>query len=336
MKGLGDRESGEQEARRDLLEKVKAGELSPVCADERARQRSLGSLSNIIPPEEQWPTGRSHWSLTMVLAWIAWRSYSEVREWDGGYLAQCRRWAPRPPNPPSSSGHGLCRRRPPNFQQFGKWGQRRFGPWQAGSDGRPLGGLAREPECALGDLRAASVAGEVVAVGIPKEGGRRVQIPAHEWLDLEVSVDAAGLEVFSLGQEPSVAIYTDVLWPRPAIVARWPGHPFSDLDERGDIRSSPVGAADFDALYEWTDASVMASQPPAIAAKRRAHTPADQDALYAENQARLDSGRRVLTVEETRLWAKRRGISRQGSRQLRCGLPEHLKLKRGAPDRPKE
>lgn len=333
MKGLGDREGGEQEDRRDLLEKVKAGELSPVRADERARQSSLGSLSNIIPPEEQWPTGRSHWSLTMVLAWIAWRSYSEVREWDGGYLAQCRRWAPRPPNPASSSGHGLCRRRPPNFEQFGKWGQRRFGPWQAGSDGRPLGGLAREPECALGDLRAASVAGEVVAVGIPKEGGRRVQIPAHEWLDLEVSVDAAGLEVFSLGQEPSVAVYTDVLWPRPAIVARWPGHPFSDLDERGDIRSSPVGAADFDALYEWTDASVMASQPPADSVRRRAWTNADLKALTTENQSRLDRGLTPFTIRETEQWAKAKGVSRDGARCLRRNLPVHLKLKNGAPGR---
>ena len=49
------------------------------------------------PPEKYDPDKRSHWSITMTLAWIIWREIDAVRnEWDD-YRNECADWIFRRP-----------------------------------------------------------------------------------------------------------------------------------------------------------------------------------------------------------------------------------------------
>jgi hypothetical protein len=328
--------------RNELLDLVRAGQLAPDEADERATSLGLGPLSNSFHLDDYHPNGQSRWTLTMVLAWISWRTFAEVREWDARYLAQCRKWAPavRRPGDPERLGYDLCCRRVPNAEQFAKHGHRRFGEWNALPDGRPAVLPTAEARHTKAGLWRALQDGQVTAEGIPPSGGPRIAIPAREWTDIDVRVGPDGHDIFYYRHEPNEVAYSDILWPRAELLERFPPHRKSHLDERGNVRSSPLleDRSALEQLYVWIDAAELdgaLGQVGVQRRKRRAHNKNDLTHLEQEMTRRLASNEPPLTVKQSEEWGKRRGLSRDAVRDLRRKLGDHLKLKRGEKSSPK-
>ncbi len=326
--------------RHGLLAKVRAGQLSPQQADDEAIAAGLGSLSRLIAPGEYWPTARPYWTLPMVLAWISWRTYSEVREWDREYLKLRRDWASKASLNPATGAHGheLVRRKRPTSAQFAQWGNLRFGPWLADTYGSPLVLMASEPESAMPTLRRALAKGSLAAVGIPGGCGARIEIPAPEWVDLEVKADASGNETLRRGHQSGVIAYTDVLFPLSAVLAIWHPHVRSGLSEQDEFRVSPVvdDPLAMSHLYERVDAETLDALPPDTdqpVRQRRKHNSGDLEALILENKRRMAAGSGPFTFQETWEWAKDRNLIRDSARRLRAALDSDLKLKTGQRNR---
>ncbi|MFZ4606497.1 MAG: hypothetical protein ACOYM5_09590 [Caulobacter sp.] len=322
--------------RHGLLGKVRAGQLSPQQADDEAIAAGLGSLSRLIAPEEYRPTSRPNWTMPMVLAWISWRTYSEVREWDREYLKLRRDWASNASLNPATGaqGHELVRRKRPTSAQFAQWGHLRFGPWLADAHGSPLVLMASEPESAMPTLRRALAMGSLAAVGIPGGRGARIEVPTPEWVDLEVKADASGNETLRRRHQSGVIAYTDALFPLSAIQAIWPPHGRSGLSEQDEFRVPPVVDDPLAAshLYERVDVEALDGLPPdknRPVRRRRAHNYGDLEALILENKRRMTAGSGPFTFQETWEWAKDRNLIRDSARKLRAALDSDLKLKTG-------
>lgn len=312
--------------RRKLLGKVRAGRLSPQEADDEAYEAGLGTLSRLIAPKEYWPTARPNWTLPMVLAWISWRTYSEVREWDDEHLRLQRDWVRSTSlnTAASAQGYELVRRKRPTSAQFAKWGHLRFGPWLADADGKPLVLMASLPESAMPTLRRALAMGRLAALGIPGGRGARIEIPTPEWEDLEVEADAGGNETFRRKQQPKLVAYTDVLFPQTAVLAVWPPHVRSDLSDRDEFRVSQAVSN----IYDRVDAEAL-DAPASDGRGLRAHNSGDLEALIQENKHRIATGSGPFTFQETCTWANKRNLSRDSARELRANLASDLKLKIG-------
>jgi hypothetical protein len=321
----------EREQRRDILSRVRAGQLLPQEADDEALKAGLGRLSRLMAPEEYWPTDRPTWTLPMVLAWISWRTYSEVREWDDRYLSLRRDWASSAGLSPAAvaQSYELVRRKRPTSAQFALWGHLRFGPWLASDDGTPLVLPASEPKGAMQTLLLALAAGRLTAFGLPEGRGARVEIPAHDWADLEIEADGSGKEVCRRKHQPMVVAYTDILFSLTGVQAIWPPHVRSGLSEHDEFREPPVvvdprAASD---LYDRVNEDLPDTEQPAR--RTRAHKDSDLADLTQENMRRMAEGLPPLTAKETEGWASLKGISRDGARALRKRLPSDLKLKTG-------
>ena len=321
--------------REELLERVRAGDLAPDEADEKADELRLERLSRRFPTDEFHPNGLSRWTLPMVLAWITWRTYAEVREWDFNYVARCRELAPlsnRHPNSEDVRGHDLCRRRVPNASMFERHGDRRFGDWIANKKGEPVVLSEMRAKHAKAELWRALEEGEIVAEGLQLSGGPRIEIPAREWVDLRVAVGVDGQDTFHFEHEKQRPAYKDIRWPRAQVLERWPPHQRSDIDERGDIRLNPVvaNAGVFDELYIWLEAdSLTVSSDDVCDGPRRQVTKKDHEDFAAAMRRRLADEQEVFDDKETQVWAAARNIGRDESRKLLQELDADLKRKRG-------
>lgn len=322
-----------------LLQQVKAGVSAPQEADDEAVRLGFGQLSRDMPMDEYHPISQSRWTPTMVLAWITWRSYSEVREWDARYLLQCRYWAPvslgkKPSASTSKKGYGLCRRKPPTVKRFEDHGSRRFGSWLSCSDNRPLVLQAIEVENARPILWAALLSGKLHAEAIKPSGGARGIITAHEWQDLEIQQVGSGPEFLAYRHEPNKRVYKDVTWPHTEVLKCWSPHKFSDFPDQAGLQWGPMidDADKWNELYDWLDdAEILnASAQVKLASKcRRKGTKKDLEELKKVQQSRLQEGQPLLRFKDMQGWAQGKGIGREWVRAVRRELPKHLKLERG-------
>ena len=325
-----------------LLQQVKAGVLAPQEANDEAARLKFGTLSRDIPMDEYHPRARSRWTLSMVLAWITWRSYSEVREWDAAYLPRCRYWAPvslqdEQPTPTRQRGFGLCRRRPPTLKKFEAWGDRRFGPWIPAANGGRLVMQSCEAENAKPALWRALLTGMMHAEAIKPGGGARVVIPAHEWQDLAVGQTASEEEILVCRHEPKQPAYRDVTLPFAEVRQCWKPNELSDFPDDAELQWLPMinDASQWNELYDWIDDGELFDDPgPAMMApiKRRAGNATDRKELIAIQKRRLDEGFLPYSLEKMTEWAQKRGLTQKWLKNFRRGLVgdlADLKLKRG-------
>ncbi|MGO7338071.1 hypothetical protein [Rhizobium leguminosarum] len=91
MERLKTRDQDEEEFREDLLESVKAGEITPDDAEERAFDRGLDSLAT---PSWSGPSvlDLRAWSIEMTAAWLVWRSKRAVQRFYNPYRTLCFEW----------------------------------------------------------------------------------------------------------------------------------------------------------------------------------------------------------------------------------------------------
>ena len=320
-----------------LLQQSKAGVLKPQNADDEAARLKFGTLSRDIPMDEFHPIAQTRWTLTMVLAWITWRSYSEVREWDAEYLSRCRYWGAVGLGKTGAArtvktGSRLYKRRPPTFASFETWGDRRFGPLAVGV---PIFLQSCEAQNARPALWKALLDEILAAAAIKHGGGARVLIPAHEWQDLEVHQDPSGRDVLVYRHDPNKWVYKDISWLRRDVTSFWAPHRFSELPDDANIQSDKAAVEEAPAwneIYEWLDDEEILNVP--VQAKlgsksRRKGTAKDFKELKDLQQALFNKGGPLLDYEDMKTWADEQGIGRDWVRDVRKQFPKHLILKRG-------
>jgi hypothetical protein len=312
---------GMRAARRDLLGRVQAGKLSPEEADGAAVAAGLGSLSRYIDPEEFWPTAKSHWTLPMVLAWIAWRTYGEVREWDAGYVPMRRDWGllDQPSRTGQAATYGLFTRKRPTSAQFRQWGSKRFGPWVVGRDGRPVVLPEASPAEAMSALWWSLENGDLVAHGVRQVGKPRVEIPARDWIDLKVVADGEGREELHVGRGTARERYRDILFAVRSVEAIWGPHNRSGLPDRAEFEYSPMVndlAARSDLFQRVRLEDLDAPPSQQVSRGHRDYNNRDLKALKLKNKRLVDARKSPLTVAETREWALDRGITRTSMRKM--------------------
>ena len=162
-----------------LIDRVRHGEIEPEEAEARAAALGLPPFESKPNPAQFDPMKEPHWTLPMVLVWLMSRNPDCVREmWDefrlGHSKFQPTRW--RTPDGPVVEGYELRQREPANLIVVS----------MACID------PTDEPEMRVDFTTAEAVLtrklseGTVGAYGLNEVTGKRVQIPADEWIDLKL------------------------------------------------------------------------------------------------------------------------------------------------------
>jgi hypothetical protein len=291
-------------ARDELLERARNGEITPREAEAEAGRLGLGPLASHPADDEFDPRATSRWSLSMSLAWILWRDFSEVRQRDNAYRMECWNWQPsyvRLPVDGGTStkevrGHIAVQAHPTSsvlFELHGAVGLMPRGQLSPGGS----------PAAAKAELWAALSDARLVAEGIPASGGPRIEVPAREWTDLENVTDGElNGEYFRYRHQPHGRAYSDIVWRRDDLVSLWP-----------EVSGHRVSAR------------------PA----RKAGTNKDAIDFRKWVEFRLASGESPPTRADAELWADSRNIGVEWARKHHTALPQEMKLARGeTPNRP--
>ena len=82
-----------QDSQRDgLFKLLEYGKLTPDEAETQARLLNLEPLRSVPNPMDFDPEKEPQWSLPMAIAWIAYRTISDVRKWWTAYCDECWDW----------------------------------------------------------------------------------------------------------------------------------------------------------------------------------------------------------------------------------------------------
>ena len=206
-----------QRARDELFEKARVGLITGDQADAEAVALGLGSLSRQPSAEAYRPEAESYWTLPMVVAWIAYGDFDEVRDWSAAYRSECwhwrwQRWRVGIDGPVHEGWH-LEQRSKPSLTLLS------IGEAFDEVEGRKAGRMSIEE--ARGALWTALRQGALSSSGIDSQTGRRVEIPALDWHEL-VPVQGPGerdeVRHGLLGQG-----YTHLLFSSDAVTGLWRG-----------------------------------------------------------------------------------------------------------------
>jgi hypothetical protein len=163
----------------ELITLVHAGKMEPSEAEAKASQLGIGPLAKCANPDLLNPLQEPFWTLLMTLAWIATRDVDAVREVWMPWRDANEFWSSFDytlPDGRKRTGFEITTAGPAYLVDFdcraARW--RLAGRWYSSC-------LDSEPE-----LFTALRGAQLEAIGIPSEGGMRVAIPAHQWLDLDL------------------------------------------------------------------------------------------------------------------------------------------------------
>jgi hypothetical protein len=224
------REDPKFRARSMLYEDLRHGRIVDLTeAQKIADADGLGPLYE--PPDKSLyePDRLSRWTLSMVVAWIAWRDPERVRNADDEYRRECSDWNWKRWRGPENGGT--------EFAAYEGWWleQREYQTIYLLSmaatypSAKPSHHSVEE---ALVILRSAAEDGHIVGEGIRE--GQVVDIPSREWRHLEPSV-YQDKEVLVLKHTHHSATYREVVFLRSKVLELWPA---------GDILSAEVPAID--------------------------------------------------------------------------------------------
>jgi len=236
----------------------------------------------------------------MALSWILWRDFSEVRQWDNEYRAECWNWQPQNVRLPLDDGESsravrgyvVAQLKPTSsliFELQGTANLLKDGQYAAG----------RSPAAAKAELWEALADSRLVAEGIPDSGGARIEVPAREWTDLEnVTDDRVEDEYFRYRHRPLGRAYIDIVWRRDDLLRLWP----EGEGPEAEVQVKPV---------------------------RRQATAADAAAFSEWVNDTLKSGASPPTRKDAEHWAAGRYIGVEWARAQHSALPADKKLGRG-------
>lgn len=286
--------------RDELFHRARIGEITPKEAEAEAARLGMEPLASHPSDDEFDPRAKSRWSLSMALAWILWRDFGEVRQWDNDYRAKCWNWQPFNVRLPVDGGVSTKVVRGFAVAQLHPTSSLLFeihGAVALLERGELVPG--RSPADAKAELWAALSDARLVAEGIPATGGARIDVPAREWTDLENVTDGRlHGEYFRYRHHPLGRAYSDIVWRRDDLVRLWP----EGAGLTGAIQARPM---------------------------RRAGTSADAAAFREWVDGLLASGASPPRREDAERWAASRNIGVTWARSQHTALPDDKKLARG-------
>jgi hypothetical protein len=207
----------EHTVRDDIIDKVRRGEMTPQHAEVEAARRGIKPFASEPEPAGFDPMCEAWWSLPMAIAWIAWRSPHNVREFWDAYRSECRDWNCREwrdgPDGPVYAGHFLEQRRPATLSSL------LFAERHDSAQGL----LPHAINDAKAKLWEALGENSCQATGVSTETGERVVIPDYAWRDLH-DIEERGRDVLRVREANGVWIdrgYNDVALRRQNIMAIW-------------------------------------------------------------------------------------------------------------------
>lgn len=228
--------------RDELIRKVECGELSPVEAEAEAARLKLKPLAYRPEPDDYNPMKEASWSLPMAVAWIAYRSPDDVREWWNAYRKKCEEWR-----------FLECRDRSGGLR-FGhfllSWSEATLDQLRRAERNPPLPrsdpNFSMTVEDAIKALWAALRSSRFEATGKPHLSGRRVSIPPAEWDDLDVE-----LKFVKRTDRGTVVAYHDVLVPMKSVCELWPARPSRETQLPALMKPEGAGFMSLYCAAQW-------------------------------------------------------------------------------------
>jgi hypothetical protein len=222
--------------RERLLALAEHGEITGKQAEEIAAAHGLEPFATKPELPRFDPKLKSHWSILMVVAWIAWRDFDLVREQDPEFCSECFHWVDhvrevhlQPGGEPvERTVYSLETRSPPTVSRLTLQAE-----FLRDSAKGSVSAVMRIPE-AVAALWQALSQGDLVAVGFDAQGTVG-EVPSREWpyLRLREEEDRGVLSYDAVSKpEPFTAVklrQSDVLrlWPAkgevPVLPAAVPG-----------------------------------------------------------------------------------------------------------------
>jgi hypothetical protein len=222
--------------RDDLIQEVHYGRMTPDDAEAEAARLGLGKLS--CQPDDGTfdPMGETWWTLTMAVAWIAWRTPKLVRAYWPAFRQECWDWHYRDWrlgfDGPIHSGHFLEQRREANLNTLVL-----NESYDAAHGLLPPNSInVRQAQEKLWDALSK---GSLEGYGKDIETGERTLIPAIRWRDLKAYVER---ERDVLRADPMSRMgYNSIEFRRQAIMATWPPHGREEWDTKLPPTVAPEG-----------------------------------------------------------------------------------------------
>jgi len=209
-----------------LLMQAERGEITAKQAEEVAATHGLEPFERKPDLPRFDPKLKSHWSMVMAVAWIAWRDFDLVREQDPEFRSACFHWIYRKwkdssdkiAEPVERAGYFLETRPAPTV--------RRLALLEVIRAQGNVPSTAMTVRKAEAELWKALSEGRLISEGINIHG-TVVEIPSREWPHLRL-FDDGGRETLRYvheNTEPFTAITfrrSDLfrIWPEPAVTAK--------------------------------------------------------------------------------------------------------------------
>lgn len=226
--------------RDQIIEDVRYGRLTPDEAERAAEQFGFGPLAGCPNPKNFDPMQEAGWTLPMAVAWIMWRNPEGVLSYFDPYRTECLDWHFRKWrigfDGPIFEGHFLEPRSSATLSRLSL--EDHFSDAED-RDERPILRFAKARQM----LWRALQENILHATGVPNDSAQRVEIPDHEWHDLQ-SVEEAGRDVLRTGLLSSMG-YSNIVFSRVSVVSVWPARQLSNATAQLPPPIAPEGAGYF-------------------------------------------------------------------------------------------
>ncbi|WP_426614491.1 hypothetical protein [Bradyrhizobium sp. McL0616] len=181
------------------------------------------------------PKLKTHWSILMVVAWIAWRDFELVRKQDPEFCSACFHWVGRvrkvvPQNdgePVTRMVYSLEARRAPTVERLSLLDELLRDGAKVSSNA-----VMRIRE-AVAALWQALSEGHLVALGFDAQG-TVVEIPSREWVYLQLR-EEGGRDVLSYEAEGQPEPFTGLKFLQSDVLRLWPVTGELPEHDRADI-----------------------------------------------------------------------------------------------------
>ena len=205
-----------------LLMQAERGEITGKQAEEAAAAHGLEPFARKPELPRFDPKLKSHWSIVMVVAWIAWRDFGTVREQDPEFCSEYFHWIGRerkvrPQNdrePVKRMTYSLEARRAPTVSRLALLDQ------ILRTQGNvPSTAVMTIPEAVAALWQALSTGG-LIAQGFDAHGAV-VEIPSREWVYLRLR-EERGRDVLRYDAVSRPEPFTEVTLQQSDILRLWP------------------------------------------------------------------------------------------------------------------
>lgn len=243
-----------EELRRDILDDVLRGIISPEDAEKNAIKNGLGDFSRYSDAKTFPVMEEDVWSIDMALAWIIWRVPEKVTEYWSNYRRTCLGWTALysfvpegdGPQKPKVAGYQLVQ-----FPQQSIFSRRLPGGILViNQQNAPIADEKISSVTAEKALRSALINSQLVASATDCASGKIVDIPAREWPRIHF-LESEGTELFippaNLNRPEEVdSLYREVSLLRNDVVRLWPQTRRDFISPRIEPKpSSPVDEREY-------------------------------------------------------------------------------------------